>query len=354
MSVKVSQIVGLMQHRLGVGAYSLQQLPSERALAVELGVSYMTARKAVQRLKEMDVWHLKPAIPESSKKKQLQIAFLHPAYESTISTAWLTALSQAVVPRDGVVRPVTYVEWSDPVIFETLNAPFDGIFMIPPPMPKLPPLLAKRLSDHRDRLVTLFSNYTELGIPCVDLGAPLFLKHLVKHLVDLGHRKLGCINTQPMSPVIEQRIAAWNQAATDAGCSTVTYNEPVEPFEDPGTRAYSVARRLMDAGKFQDCTAYFSTLTLSASGIIRAAYERGVRIGIDVSLCSCDAPERARLLTPSLTTLQYSNRSLLCERALKWITSRGEGWNESLWIVPDDTPVVLGESTGPCPASNDL
>lgn len=347
MATKIPSIVRVLEHRLKVGTYSLQKLPSERALAAELGVSYMTARKAVQKLKQKGMWPGE-AGQWAPAQKSLQIAFLVPAFESSVSNAWHAALSKAVGRRGGLVRPVGYVEWSDPAITDTLDAPFDGIFMIPPPMMQLPKVLADRLKRERRRIVTLFSDYTDMGIPCVDMGAPLFIKQLARHLADLGHRRVGCINTQPMAPVIERRIAAWQEAAAECGLEGPLYNDPVEPFEDPGRRGYEVAARLFDSGE-RDCTAYFCTLTVTAAGVIRAAYERGIRIGHDISLCSCDATEQARLLAPSLTTLQNPDRTALCERALRWIITGGRDWNEPLWIVPENNPILLGESTGPCP-----
>src|SRR2546425_11275410 len=47
---KVDRIIALMENRIRRGDYSLRPLPAESKLALETGVSRMTARKAVLRL----------------------------------------------------------------------------------------------------------------------------------------------------------------------------------------------------------------------------------------------------------------------------------------------------------------
>ena len=50
-----TDVMAVIERRIAAGDYMLKDLPGERRLADEVGVSYMTARKAVQALLEKKV-----------------------------------------------------------------------------------------------------------------------------------------------------------------------------------------------------------------------------------------------------------------------------------------------------------
>ena len=79
---KYLDVADRLAARVRNGDYNLAELPAERELAAQTGVSYATARKAVQHLVEKRVLRRLPngrATPSAGGDKAAQIAFLTPA-----------------------------------------------------------------------------------------------------------------------------------------------------------------------------------------------------------------------------------------------------------------------------------
>jgi DNA-binding LacI/PurR family transcriptional regulator len=355
MSLKYQQAAAVIASRLQSGDYVLAGLPGERQLALELGISHMTARRAVQHLISQGVLPRRPVGRLAGRESRIRpschllIGLVAPAFESASLLRWRSALERVVAERQGSVRFIGYTSETDRAITDALDGHFDGLFIVPPFA--LSPLLIDRLRDVRHRAVTLFHDFTHLGLPCVDLGAPRFIGRIAGHFAELGHRRVDCLNTEPLNPLIEQRMRCWAEACQGAGLETRVHNRAVRPFEHADVRAAEVAGELFDSGALRGATGLFCTSTGSTRGIYRAAYERGIGIGTHLSLASCDSLQEARLMTPSLTTLHNPDVSPFLTRGLEWIQTGGQGWDGSLKIQPDDVPLWAGESTRPAPAA---
>jgi LacI family transcriptional regulator len=351
MSTKYLEIAESVARRLRQGDYLLNEIPGERKLAAEFGVSYMTGRKAIRHL--VDRGMLPPraagraAVRRAPVDHDLSVAFVVPAFTSPIYNEWRMALERVAQRHHAKVRTVPYVSWHDPVLATVLDSAFDGVFLVPLTT-AAPDLLRQRLHVARRRLVTLFEDMTDLGVPCVDGGDPRSIDRLIDHLHVLGHRRVDCLNTEPDSDVVHQRIELWARGLRERGMAGDLRNEAVAPFEAPDLKGYDAAARFLASSDFT-ATALFCTSAAAAIGLYRAAYERGVKIGKDLSVCVPDGTDRARLMTPSLTTLQTPDFDALLARAMEWIVRRGGRWNGSMQIRMADVNVVAGESTGAPP-----
>jgi DNA-binding LacI/PurR family transcriptional regulator len=348
MAEKYLKIAESITQRLRNGDYLLNDLPGERKLAIEFGVSHMTGRRAIQHLVEKGVLPPRPVgravVRRSTGEHALNIAFVQPAFSSPIYNEWRIALEQVVGDLRGNVRTVPYVSWHDPVLAGVLDSSFDGIFLIPlPNQPSL--LLQQRLQKSRDRLVTLFEDMTHLGIPCVDGINPGSIDGLIEHLHGLGHRRVDCLNTEPNSQIIQRRIDVWAEGIKRRGMQGQLRNHAVEPFAAPDQRAYEVASELLKSDQFSASAIFCTTLGMSV-GLLRAMYEQRIKVGKDISVCIPDGTNRARLMTPSLTTLETSDLNALLGRATQWIIRGGREWDGSLKIEVTNAKVVCGESTG--------
>ena len=346
---KYPVIAEMLLRRIEQGDYALSRLPSERKLAAELGVSYMTARRAVQQLIESGRLarnaagrlHVRKQDPD---RKHLNIAMVLPTFDSPHYIEWRSILNRVVTARGGVLRPVTYTHEDDPSLLEALDAGFDGLFLLPPPHPS--PLLLDRLQQVRHQVVTLWHDLTDLGIPCVDTGRPGLVTRLIDHLADRGHTRVHCLNTQPVIPVITDRIRGWRDGLDARGLDGVLYQEEVPAFGRADVKAYDVMTRLLKSGSFE-ATALFCTTVGAAVGVNRAAYEHGLRIGRDLALCGFGEISHARLMTPSLTTIATPDPGPYLATGLEWVLTGGREWDRSLKIEPEpeDINLFIGEST---------
>ncbi|MGC4034193.1 MAG: substrate-binding domain-containing protein [Tepidisphaeraceae bacterium] len=194
--------------------------------------------------------------------------------------------------------------------------------------------------------MTLYHDFTEHGIPCVNLASPQMLWQIAKHFADLGHRSVDCLNTQPCSPLILERMETWTAAARRFGLDTVVHNHEVEAFARTDEHAHRVAPSVI-ANPRRHITGLFCTTSAAARGVLRASHELGIRVGPDLSLASCDNTREAKLEVPSLTTLDNPTPHAVLEQGLRWIRTGGKNWKGPLKIEPADVQLWKGESTQP-------
>lgn len=350
MLAKFNHIAEMIEARLKSVEYSVDGMPGERQIAIEMGVSHMTARRAVQELVSRGLIPRRPAgrlaraETRLRPKADLHIAYVDAAFSSETQTNWRRAIEEAVQKQNGRVHCFAYFNPWDRAITEALDDEFDGVFLVPP-FPLSPPLL-QRLARARHKVVTLFHDLTEHGLPCIDFASPRFIWRIAKHFADLGHRRVDCLNTQPQNALIRQRIDKWIEAAGKHGLDTVVHDHAIRPFDRPDEAAHEVAPAIL-RNPARPITGLFCTTSGAARGVMRAAHENGVRIGRDLSLASCDNSREARLLVPSLTTLDNPKPRSLIERGLEWIRTGGKNWEGSLKLEPENVPLWQGESTQP-------
>ncbi|MBN1674852.1 MAG: substrate-binding domain-containing protein [Kiritimatiellae bacterium] len=341
----------LIRERLLRGDYALGEIPGERELAVQSGVSHMTARKAVQTLLD-EGWlrrrgngRLAPAAAEAKREAGMLVGFLAPAYVSGHTDRLRAALERCAAGRGVRVRPVDYVHWSDPVLGEAI-ASFDGTFLVPS-SEAMPPHVIDRLRGRPRPLVSLELDLTAHGIPSLDLFPTASIDRLLDHLAALGHRHIVCLNTQPANPITQERIARWRFWCARQGVDGALIDEPVEPFHSALERAYTVMARRLKARAFAG-TAIVAVTEAAALGAMRALRERGFRIGRDISIGAVNDEGLARYLNPTLTALQMPDPAPYLEFCLDWMAAGGGEWAGPLLIQPSDVPLFKGESTGPC------
>ena len=353
MVTKHAEITGMLRRRIREGMYSVGNLPSERKLALELGVSYMTARKAVQSLVESRVierdrrGRLRMRPTGQGTHPSLTIGFLMPTPDFTWGSqwAWYGELADLVARREGVVRAITYAGASDPVIFESLEADFDGLFMILPLV--MSPLLTDRLAKKREKLVTLWQDTTHLGIPSIETGPARFVGKLLDHLTSLGHRRIDFLNAHSNDAGMRQRGESWRMGLEHRGVAGQLYECSAKPHQAQVHSALDFTSRLI-RDREMNGSALICANTSQAWGAMRAYHEAGKRLGDEISICGFGDMDIAKLLIPRMTVVEPAARTPYLAMGLEWIESGGRNWQRPLRMEPDDVSIFVGESTGPC------
>jgi DNA-binding LacI/PurR family transcriptional regulator len=347
---KHQEISKLLKQRIASGMYLDQQIPGERALAAEVGVSYMTARKAVQQLVEENILarakngRLETYSKPDSKKDIRTYVLLTPAFESFGYSNIRMAIERVMSHFNGVLKISSYRHWHDPALMSAFDGDWNGIFIIPP-NEGLPKLLYDRMMAAKDRLVSVYTDLTELGIVSVDNSLESWASVMVEHLSSLGHDRVDCLNTQPGSDV-QRRVKGWQAGVEKMKVAGRNWNEPVRNFDFNWVRAYQIARQGLASGEMS--RAVFCTTLATCKGLARAAYELGLKPGIDVHYCTMDVPYEAVYEIPSVTTLNLHSLHHYIHKAFEWL-EYGDGVlvNGNRLLAPDKAPeLLLGESTG--------
>ncbi len=223
-----------------------------------------------------------------------------------------------------------------------------------------------------DGFLLLNTDFDEVAIPVpivaisAHSAAPnvtnIVLDHAVaarlalKHLYDLGHRRIAFMRGPKAIPDSEYRWEGVQRAAAEldlkidasqtvhldaSGGPTKTGQQPMDP-----QIAYGLTRALLD--KAQDFTALFCFNDTAAMGAIRAIKDTGREVPGDISVVGFDDITSATFSTPSLTTVHQplfemgqKGAQLLLER----IADREKQFPGEIEMQPE---LVVRESTGRC------
>ncbi len=122
----------------------------------------------------------------------------------------------------------------------------------------------------------------------------------VRHLIELGHRRIAHLTGEPHRLSAQERLRAYRETMAAAGLS-VASEDIVEAgyLEEPGRRA---TRRLL--ARRDRPTAIFAANDVSALGAMSAIHETGLNIPGDISLVGFDDIPAGSQVRPGLTTLR--------------------------------------------------
>ncbi|RYX82001.1 LacI family transcriptional regulator [bacterium] len=347
---KATLAVQTIEKRIAHADHIVAGIPSERQLAEELGLSRNTVRIAVQHLMEKGVLvrqnNGRLNVAPNHGPKLRTLCFLAPSGMSSDADEWRQSveglLGGVFHGYDVTLRTATQGHWGDPVIQEVLSS-FDGAFFLAP-AEKIPDWLAVKMRESSCRVVVLDQDASAMGLPSVVLFPPSSENKLFDHLYNLGHRQIDCLNTQEKGAVVQARMAVWKEYITSRGLSGQLHSlEKRKPVES----AYELIRDTLHDG-LPLAPALFCTTGPAAIGAMRALYEGGLKVGVDVSVCAVNGEGIGRYLMPTLTALESPPRSLYLRQASEWMINGGE-WRGPLLIQPEDIPLFQGESTGPVP-----
>ncbi len=170
-------------------------------------------------------------------------------------------------------------------------------------------------------------------------------REVVRHLVDLGHRRIACISGPATMPVFQQRLAGYRSVVEtglkELGISPETYTR-FEPLDS--MRGIDAAHSLLELPERP--TAVFATTDQQAIGVLRACGDCGLRVPEEMSVVGFDDIPLADLVNPRLTTVRQPIEQigrLAVERLLLRMGSTDEPAQR--WLL--DTELRHRESSAP-------
>ncbi|MEA3334648.1 MAG: LacI family DNA-binding transcriptional regulator [Chloroflexota bacterium] len=127
-----------------------------------------------------------------------------------------------------------------------------------------------------------------------------------RHLIEIGHRRIGCISAPVNLTLSAERVDGYRQALQEAGI-------PIdEALIVPGNfnlgGGYRATQQLLALG--EPPTALFSGNDLMAVGAICAACEAGRHVPVDLSVVGFDDIPLALYTNPPLTTIRQPNYNM--------------------------------------------
>ncbi|MFC0328170.1 LacI family DNA-binding transcriptional regulator [Halomonas sp. THAF12] len=163
-----------------------------------------------------------------------------------------------------------------------------------------------------------------------------------RHLIEQGHRAIGCIAGPVQHHQSIRRFRGFQRALAEAGLS----------LEPDWVHAGGMDSESGEAAVRQLCrsrrrpTALFAFNDFSALGAISQATRQGLRVPEDLSVIGYDDIEIARLLRPALTTVRQQTATL-CREACRLLTQAIADKRsdvEQLHVAPE---LIVRESVAP-------
>lgn len=219
-----------------------------------------------------------------------------------------------------------------------------------------PDLLMNRSVDGFLLINTQLSHRVPLPVVCVSAHSPtpgvtnLELNHkratkiALRHLYDLGHRKIAFMKGQRFSLDSEVRWQAMLSVAQEVG---ITIRPELSIYLELNSwspeLSYQPVRDLL--ARTRDFTAMFCFNDTAAIGAIRAIEDVGLSCPRDISVIGFDDIIVAEYFNPRLTTVRQPLQKMgwtAAETLVKRIQTPDEPYPETIWFEPE---LVVREST---------
>lgn len=340
-----------LAHLITSGAYVVGKLPSERDLSASLGVSRNTVRKALAQLADEGVLARAPRrrvqIARGRDGGARRIAFIAPAFASVGPARHEDSLRRVLADRhpDVHLASLRYRSTEEPLFREAARG-FDGVFL----------LLGSEGPDERLRqaligpdlapVMGLVQDLSAWGVPFIDLFPPVCVHVMLDRMHALGHRRIGCLNTQPIDPIIAGFARAWQVWMAAHGYSGPMVSEPVRPFEDPTPKAHALMRAAL--AQHDEVTAWLCLTPEVVRGAIRAVHDTGMVAGREIAVCGIDGQGLEDYLVPSLACIATPDPAPYFAMGLEWMLAGPQRvWHGPLRISPIENTFHPGESLGP-------
>ncbi len=166
-----------------------------------------------------------------------------------------------------------------------------------------------------------------------------------RHLLALGHRRIGVIAGPPDVLCSRARVDGYRSALAEAGVEADP--DLVRWGDFHVTGGYEHGLRLLQ--RADRPTAIFAGSDYQCLGVMRAVRELGLSIPEDVSVVGYDDIPLAQWLGPSLTTVRQPLRDMAAT-ATQMVLSLAAGERPANLRIDLATELVVRESTAPAPA----
>nr|WP_236667744.1 LacI family DNA-binding transcriptional regulator [Nonomuraea sp. K271] len=138
------------------------------------------------------------------------------------------------------------------------------------------------------------------GVPRVTVDSEATAALPVRHLIALGHRRIGVVTGLRQRHSAQRRTAVYREVLAEHGLPYDALLVEDGAWEVEG--GYAATHRLLD--RASGITAIYVQNDLMAVGVLNALHERGVSVPGDCSVVGCDDHPVAARTIPPLTTVR--------------------------------------------------
>ena len=279
------------------------KIPGERMLAKELGVSYMTARKAVESLVTKGVLYKIPkrgtyvADPKKSALKTKNIGyFLDSSIKDGLSSPYYSMIFDALekeATKNGYAL-VYFTNGNGTNYLEILNK-VDGVIISC--FPRIEPIIQEM--KKRVAVVCIDNSPPDKTIASVTLDNFKSVAESINYRCTQGHERIGFIAGLDDSDIGRDRLSGYISALKNHAISVD------ENLIFRGDYSFETGRKGADYFLSMDTppTAVMCANDTMAISAIKEIFRRGFRVPDDISIIGFDNITIASQITPALSTV---------------------------------------------------
>lgn len=300
-----------------------QRFAPVRELAQKLGISLVTAHKAVSLLKSQGILigdstrrpivnpELAAEISATSFKTSKRLGMVVTNTASPFY-AQLCHYVQQIASRMGHQVLVASSDFDlsreQRIVQSFLDIGVQGILASPGVVEDAREIYRPLLNRHDLRLVFVARQLPDLSTDSVLVHNFLGGTQVVDHLWSLGHRKFGFIGFYSKL-VNEPRLSGYRSALHEKGVDLLDEQVVLATGWQPSA-GYQAMEQLMQLPADQRPTAVFAFHDLLAVGALRYTQDHSIKVPDEVAIVGFDNLPESRVTQPGLSTVDYPIRSM--------------------------------------------
>jgi DNA-binding LacI/PurR family transcriptional regulator len=204
---------------------------------------------------------------------------------------------------------------------------------------------AELLRDHGYPFAMIGHRAESDGMSFVDVDVQHGIDLALGHLVELGHRRVGFLNLDPVLGAATYGYAVWAGEAYERACDRLGLPVLAGIGGRNSDEMALAAQHLLQT--HAGITAFLALQDQSLIGLVKAARALGLAIPDDLSIVGMAGTSMAEVATPPLTTVSFPDDDLghVAARLLLDRIDRGGSTVEQVLVRPELT--VRGSTAGP-------
>lgn len=179
-----------------------------------------------------------------------------------------------------------------------IRARLDGIILTPPLSESLPVLEA--IHKRNIPVVAVATGRAPDWALSVSINDHAAAYEMTRHLLKLGHTRIGFIKGNPRQTASEERLQGYKDALSDAGIAEAP--ELVVQGLFTYRSGLDAAEQLIDSA--EPPSAIFASNDDMAAATVAIAHRRGLDVPSDLTVCGFDDTALATTIWPELTTIR--------------------------------------------------
>ncbi len=288
-----------------------EQLPTLAELMKEFEASQATITQALGRLRAQGLvtkpfGKKKLVVSQQTEKTLFRIVLIRPTWPSPDFDAILYAIQE-----EGVRQHLGFDVYSYPSVesldVEQALSDKDAAFLIPS-SELFPDGLKKAIESCRKPIIFLREKPDQVDAPEVSVDDYDSGRTAVKHLVELGHRNILAVTSEPPTVSTIRRLNGWRDMMKELDIPDLQHllaDCSVRPGQYSVTGCYENLRYWLAANSDVKFTAAFCISWTGALAAMRCFRENNLRLPDEVSVVTCGGEGSfSDFLNPPLTTLE--------------------------------------------------